>query len=132
MIPDKETLEKLAKRRCYKYRGVISSFERITPSIGKVLVSKGFGKNKKIQEFTVFGAKALEVEQLKKGFRIKVWFSLKCTEHLNKYYTNLVIEFFEFWELNAHKIKKEAYIESLKEKQQQIPFGSGSDSFDVV
>ncbi len=127
MTPDKETLDRLAKKRQYKLRGIISSFEWVNPvnkSIANLIVSKGSGSNKKFFAFTVFRPNALVLEQLKVGYRIKIWFSIRSTKHSDRWYTNLLIDSFEHWIVNEDKLKKEARIKELSEKQKQIDWGN--------
>jgi hypothetical protein len=132
---DAETLDKIAKKRWYKLRGVISAIELHGKgnSITNVLISKGSGKAKKLYYFTSYGVKALELAKLSKGFRIKVWFSIVTNEHNGKYYPNLKIESFEHWIVNEEKIKKQQKIEELAKKQAEINWGeSDFDSGDIA
>lgn len=121
---DKEALDRLAKKRQYKLRGVIASIEFPNKSIAHVLVSKGSGQLKKYFIFSAFGANAYAFAELKKGFRIKIWFTIKAVQYKDKWYTNLVIESFEHWVVNEDKIKKQAKIEEAMKKQQQFDWGN--------
>lgn len=125
MIPDKETLDKLAKKRQYKLRGVFLSLERVNGSIATVLITKGQGIKKETYCFTAFGAEALALEQLKKGYRIKIWFVLKSKEYNKKWYNSFVVKSFEHWIVNEDKLKKQARIDELLNKQKQIEWGEG-------
>ncbi len=124
MIPDKETLDKLAKKRQYKFRGIFVSFSWIKTNVGSALITKGAGAKKETYCFTAFGAEALALEQLKKGYRIKIWFILRSRQHGEKWYSGFIVKSFEHWIVNEEKLKKQAWIEEQKNKQKEIPFGN--------
>lgn len=101
-------LDKIAKKRQYKLRGVFLSFESINTYLGKVFISKGTGTKKKIYVFTVGGKLVQEFKNLKPKYRIKVWFTIKCREYKGNWFTELMIESFEHWAINEDKLKNQA------------------------
>lgn len=127
--PDQETLDKLAKKRQYKLRGVLYSFSLVNNSIGQVIIAKGTGSNKKFFAFTSFGSNSYAIEKLKTGYRMKVWFTIKSQEYSGKWYTNLVIESFEHWEVNEDKVKKMKRIKEIEESQVRIDFKHKTNQF---
>lgn len=129
MTPDKEALDKLAKKRQYKLRGVLRSFERVNQSIAKVILTKGQGAEKKFYVFTAFGQNAEAISKFKTGYRMKVWFSIKCNQHKETWFTNLVIESFDHWAVAEDKVKKAERIKQLEESQRTIDFGFKSKNF---
>lgn len=129
MNPDKETLDKLAKKRQYKLRGVLRSFERVNQSIAKVILTKGQGAEKKFYVFTAFGQNAEAISKFKTGYRMKVWFSIKCSQHKETWFTNMVIESFDYWAVAEDKVKKAERIKQLEESQVRMEFTKKSNSF---
>lgn len=126
MKPDQQTLEKLAKKRQFKLRGVVASVQicGANSTYVNILISKGQGEKKKLFYFSAYGKVAMELSKISKGFRIKMWFTIKTNEHNGKYYTNLNIESFEHWVINEEKLKKQQRIQELLEQQKQIDFKS--------
>ncbi len=104
----KVDLDKLAKKRQYKIRGVFLSYESITHYLGKVYVSKGEGSKKKVFVFTVMGKLVADFMALPPKYRVKIWFTINCKEFKSKWFTELVIESFEHWAVNEDKLKSQA------------------------
>lgn len=129
MKPDQEALEKMAKKRQYKLRGILRSFSWVNTSIANILITKGQGEKRKNYSFSAFGSNAQALSALKLGYRVKVWFTIKCSEHNQKWYTNLIIESFEHWEVNEDKIKKQKRIQDAEERQTKIEFKEKSTQF---
>ena len=129
MKPDQETLDKLAKKRQYKLRGILRSFDWVNQSIAKVMLTKGQGAEKKSFVFTAFGQNAEAISKLKVGYRMKVWFSIKCNQHKETWYTNLIIESFEHWAVAEDKVKKAMRIKELEESQVRMEFTQKSTKF---
>lgn len=129
MKPDQEILEKLAKKRHHKMRGVLRSFEWVNQSIAKVMLTKGQGSEKKFFQFTAFGQNAEAISKFKVGYRMKVWFSIKCNQHKETWYTNLIIESFEHWAVAEDKVKKAQRIKELEESQVRMEFTQKSTKF---
>jgi hypothetical protein len=127
--PDQETLEKLAKKRQYKLRGVLRSFDRVNNSIAKIILTKGKGTEKKFYVFTSFGQNTEAISRLKMGYRMKVWFSVRCNQHKENWYTNLIIESFEHWSVAEDKVKKATRIKELEESQVRMEFNQKSKHF---
>lgn len=103
-------LDKLAKKRQYKMRGVLEQIQWVNDSIAKVFVSKGTGSKKKMFIFTVLRAKGIEINALQPKYRMKIWFTIKCQPYKESWFTNLILESFEYWSVNDDKIKKVAAI----------------------
>lgn len=101
-------LSLIAKKRQYKLRGIFLKYEGVTNYLGKVYISKGTGANKKIFVFTVSGKVVASFMALKPKYRIKVWFTIKCREYKDKWFTELVIDSFEHWIVNEDKVNAEA------------------------
>jgi len=106
-------LEKLAKKRQYKLRGVFLRLEWVNNSIARIFVSKGQGKDKKIFIFTVLNPLSHKFAALKPNYRVKLWFTIKCNEFNSKWFTELIVQDFEHWQVNADKIQKQAYQQQL-------------------
>lgn len=126
---DKGALEKITKKRQYKLRGILKSFKWVNTGIASVVITKGQGERRKYFAFGAFGSNAQSISLLKSGFRIKVWFNIKCNEYNEKWYTNLIVESFEYWEVNEDKIKKQKRIQELEERQTKIDFKVKSNQF---
>ncbi len=125
-------LDKIAKRQQYKLRGVIMNYQSISTTVGKLLVSKGAGKSKKVFIFTVLGQNIPEIIKLKSGYRIKIWFTIKCNEYKGNWYPELVLQSFEYWPVNDDKIKKEAAMKKMmddSEYSKSIKPDFGSNTF---
>lgn len=101
-------LDKIAKKRQYKLRGIFIKYEAINSYFGKVFISKGTGTKKKIFVFTAKGNLTNQFINLLPKYRIKVWFTILCKEYKSNWFTELNIESFEHWAVNEDKIKKEA------------------------
>jgi hypothetical protein len=101
-------LDKIAKKRQYKLRGIFIKYEAINSYFGKVFISKGTGTKKKIFVFTAKGHLTNQFINLLPKYRIKVWFTILCKEYKSNWFTELNIESFEHWSVNEDKIKKEA------------------------
>jgi hypothetical protein len=101
-------LDKIAKKRQYKLRGIFLKYEAINSYFGKVFISKGTGTKKKIFVFTAKGHLTNQFINLLPKYRIKVWFNISCREYKSNWFTELNIESFEHWAVNEDKIKKEA------------------------
>lgn len=101
-------LDKIAKKRQYKLRGIFLKYEAINSYFGKVFISKGTGTKRKIFVFTVKGHLTNQFNKLLPKYRIKVWFTIICKEYNSKWFTELHIESFEHWAVNEDKLKKEA------------------------
>jgi hypothetical protein len=101
-------LDKIAKKRQYKLRGIFIKYEAINSYFGKVFISKGTGTKKKIFVFTAKGHLTNQFINLLPKYRIKVWFTILCKEYKSNWFTELHIESFEHWAVNEDKIKKEA------------------------
>ena len=101
-------LDKIAKKRQYKLRGIFIKYEAINSYFGKVFISKGIGTKKKIFVFTAKGHLTNQFINLLPKYRIKVWFTILCKEYKSNWFTELHIESFEHWAVNEDKIKKEA------------------------
>lgn len=101
-------LDKIAKKRQYKLRGIFIKYEAINSYFGKVFISKGTGTKKKIFVFTAKGQLTNQFINLLPKYRIKVWFTILCKEYKSNWFTELHIESFEHWAVNEDKIKKEA------------------------
>lgn len=129
MKPDQETLEKLAKKRQYKLRGILRSFDWVNQSIARVMLTKGQGSEKKYFQFTAFGQNAEAISKLKIGYRMKVWFSIRFTKHKDNGFTNLIIESFEHWAVAEDKVKKAERIKQLEESQVRMEFTQKSTKF---
>ncbi len=100
-------LDKIAKKRQYKLRGVFLSFESINTHLGKVFISKGTGTKKKIYVLVVSGKLISDFMALEPKYRIKIWFTIKCKEHKGNWFTDLIVEDFEHWQVNEDKLRKE-------------------------
>lgn len=101
-------VDKLAKKRQYKLRGVFLSYESITHYLGKVYVSKGSGATKKTFVFIVSGKLVADFMALPPKYRVKVWFTISCKQFKSNWFTELKIESFEHWAVNEAKIIAEA------------------------
>ena len=101
-------LDKIAKKRQYKLRGIFLKYEAINSYFGKVFITKGTGTKKKIFVFTAKGNLTNQFINLLPKYRIKVWFTILCKEYKSNWFTELNIESFEHWAVNEDKIKKEA------------------------
>ena len=113
-------LEKLAKRRLYKLTGVVVSFNWINNSTGNLMVSKGSGPKKQLFKFTVMLPEAKVISELKKNYRIRIWFKIKTNEYGGKFYTELVIKYHEYWQVNELKKKREAALQERMEESQYV------------
>jgi hypothetical protein len=109
-------IKAINKKRQYKIRGVFLSFESINHYLGKVFISKGTGKNKKIYVFTVSGKLVADFMSLKPKYRIKVWFTIKCREYKGNWFTEMIIESFEHWVVNEDKVNALAKQLKLEEE----------------
>lgn len=131
-------LEKLAKRRLYKLTGVVDSFNWVNSSIGNLMVSKGSGSKKQFFKFTVMYPEAKVISDLKKNYRIRIWFKIKTNKYGDKFFTELIIKYHEYWQVNELKKKKEAALQSRVEESEyvksiNVPFGNNDfldDKFD--
>lgn len=131
-------LEKLAKKRLYKLTGVVVSFNWVNNSIGNLMVSKGSGSKKQLYKFTVMYQEAKVISELKKNYRIRIWFKIKTNQYGEKFFTELVIKYHEYWQVNELKKKREAQAQARIEEDQyvksiNVPFGNNdflNDAFD--
>lgn len=131
-------LEKLAKKRLYKLTGIVVSFNWINNSIGNLMVSKGSGPKKQLFKFTVMLPEAKVISELKKNYRIRIWFKIKTNQYGEKFYTELIIKYHEYWQVNELKKKREAQVQARVEENQyvksiNVPFGNNDflgDAFD--
>lgn len=113
-------LEKLAKRRLYKLTGVVASFNWVNSCIGNLMVSKGSGPKKQLFKFTVMYQEAKVISELKKNYRIRIWFKIKTNQYGDKFFTELVIKYHEYWQVNELKKKREAEAAARLEESQYV------------
>lgn len=116
-------LEKLAKRRLYKLTGVVDSFTWVDNAIGNIgnlIVSKGSGSKKEFYKFTVMYQQAKVISELKKNYRIRIWFKIKTNRYGEKIYTELVMKYHEYWQVNELKKKREAQAQERIEEAQYV------------
>lgn len=131
-------LEKLAKKRLYKLTGVVESFTRVNNAIGNLIVSKGSGSKKQLFKFTVMFPEIKVISELKKNYRIRIWFKIKTNQYGEKFFTELVIKYHEYWQVNELKKKREAKTQEWIEENQYVKsinanFGNNdflNDAFD--
>lgn len=131
-------LEKLAKKRLYKLTGVVESFTRVNNAIGNLMVSKGSGSKKQLFKFTVMFPEIKVISELKKNYRIRIWFKIKTNQYGEKFFTELVIKYHEYWQVNELKKKREAKTQEWIEENQYVKsinanFGNNdflNDAFD--
>jgi hypothetical protein len=131
-------LEKLAKKRLYKLTGVVESFTRVNNAIGNLIVSKGSGSKKQLFKFTVMFPEIKVISELKKNYRIRIWFKIKTNQYGEKFFTELVIKYHEYWQVNELKKKREAQAQARIEEAQylksiNVPFTNNdfiNDAFD--
>lgn len=98
-------------------RGVFAMYEVVNPRIGKMYLTKGTGKNKKVFVFTCFGGMETKASALIKGARIKAYFTIKCREYNTKWFTELILEDLEEWLVNEEKVKRECrQLELIEDK----------------
>ena len=64
-------LDKITKKRQYKIRGKVLSFSLLQNNVGKLLIYKGIGKNKKQFIFTTFGENSKKLSKI--SFRWLSW-----------------------------------------------------------
>lgn len=113
-------IDKIAKKRQYKVRGKVLSFTLLPNNVGKLLIYKGVGKNKKHFMFTTFGENTKKLSKISEQYRIKIWFSIKCSNYNEKWFTELLLESFEYWKVNEDKIKKEQNQLKIIEENQYL------------
>ena len=113
-------LEKLAKKRLYKITGVVESFTRVNNAIGNLMVSKGSGSKKQLYKFTVMFPEIKVISELKKNYRIRIWFKIKTNQYGEKFFTELVIKYHEYWQVNELKKKREAKTQEWIEEAQYV------------
>lgn len=131
-------LEKLAKKRLYKITGVVESFTRVNNAIGNLMVSKGSGSKKQLYKFTVMFPEIKVISELKKNYRIRIWFKIKTNQYGEKFFTELVIKYHEYWQVNELKKKREEQAQARIEEAQyvksiNVPFTNNdflNDKFD--
>lgn len=131
-------LEKLAKKKLYKLTGVVVSFNWVNNSIGTLMVSKGSGSKKQLYKFTVMYQEAKVISELKKNYRIRIWFKIKTNQYGEKFFTELIIKYHEYWQVNELKKKREAQAQARIEEDQyvksiNVTFGNNdflNDAFD--
>lgn len=127
-MENKLDLAKIAKKRQYKIRGVFLSFESVNNYIGKVYISKGTGKDKKIFVFTTTGTLTRDFMSLPPKYRVKLYFTIKCKQYNDKWFTELVIQSYEHWAINEDKIIAEAkQLSLLNEKAYAKNIGSNDE-----
>ena len=84
------------------------------------MVSKGSGPKKQLFKFTVMYQEAKVISELKKNYRIRIWFKIKTNQYGDKFFTELVIKYHEYWQVNELKKKREAEAAARLEESQYV------------
>lgn len=118
--PDADALLKINKKRLFKIRCKIQEIKSPYRGVLNVLCYKGAGAKKKLFMFSAFGDMHNQIRPLLKDSRVKLWFDIKTKEYMGKYYTELEIKHWEYWQVNEDKLKKEAYQKSIIDNHNYI------------
>jgi hypothetical protein len=104
-------IDKIVKKNQFKLRGVLFDISIAKGKFVEISLQKGTKDKKKTYIFQCGGKMGDRVRHLTKGTRLKVWFTIRCSQWEGRWFTNLVLEDFDSWLLNEDKINKQQAID---------------------
>lgn len=110
--------DKIAKKSQFKLRGIVCDISIQKEKFIEICLQKGAKNKRKVYAFQCSGKLGDRVRHLALGSRVKVWFTIKCTQWNGKWFTNLELQDYSDWVVNEDKKKKQAAID-FKRKESE-------------